>query len=484
MPEAQFHKLTELFGTHYEMTSILARRMGAKVGLRIYWPGTGPSIQDFSLLELGDDVVFGSRSHLVTSDGTGSDHILIKSGAMVADRVVLLPGVELGEKSVMGTGALTKRNSHYAPGTSWVGAKNREALCLTVGIPSPALNGHRSSQYWETTNIQGNFDYTNSNCSTLIKQSEVERSSVSKWNRSSYNSIDIERGGHNSIAGIDSESSSPFGRAFYQKRAPYRVWGQFTIFCYSTFIAVFTAVWWNLSVFFAVQIIARVFEYRGFLYTNFLSTEHWYHPISFWIFFCTLIAAIMAIQSILVIFFNVDCKWLLIGKRKQGNYDWDKSSYCQRWQLFIKLEMLRRQCYGGHGILGMLTGTHWCVLYFRAMGAHIGQDCALFAGGLPSLMFTEPELLTLGNRVTVDDASLVGHINTRGKFDLNPLFVGDRSILRSGSRLLSGARMEEDTCLLEHTLVMAGDVVEAGSTKQGWPAEEFTGNRMPTMKRQ
>ena len=130
----------------------------------------------------------------------------------------------------------------------------------------------------------------------------------------------------------------------------------------------------------------------------------------------------------------------------------------------------------------MLTGTHWLTLYFRALGAKIGKDCALFAGGEPSLMFTEPDLLTLGDRVSVDDASLVCHINTRGKFDLNPLYVGSRSVLRSGSRLLSGARMEEDTCLLEHTLVMGGDVVDAGSTSQGWPAEEFQGSRLPTLQ--
>lgn len=130
----------------------------------------------------------------------------------------------------------------------------------------------------------------------------------------------------------------------------------------------------------------------------------------------------------------------------------------------------------------MITGTQWIVLYFRALGADIGKDVALFANGLPSLMLTEPDLLTLGDRVAVDDASLVGHINTRGKFDLNPLVVGERSVLRSGSRLLSGARLEADACMLEHTLVMAGDVIEAGSTVQGWPAEEFRQSRTPTLK--
>lgn len=59
-------------------------------------------------------------------------------------------------------------------------------------------------------------------------------------------------------------------------------------------------------------------------------------------------------------------------------------------------------------------------MYFRALGANIGKDCALFAGGMPSLMFTEPDLLTLGDRVAVDDALLVGHINSRGNSTSTP----------------------------------------------------------------
>ena len=126
----------------------------------------------------------------------------------------------------------------------------------------------------------------------------------------------------------------------------------------------------------------------------------------------------------------------------------------------------------------MFTGTYYCALYFRLVGAKIGKDCALFAGGELSLSFTEPDLLTLGDRVAVDDASLVAHINSRGNFSLNPLVVGDRSVLRTGSRLLSGATMGKDTCLLEHTLVMAGDEIEDGATCQGWPADAFTEARI------
>ena len=505
MPAPRLHKLTELFGTHYEATSIFARALGAKVGKRVYWPGTGPSWQDPDLIDIGDDVVFGSRSHLVTSDGSGSDYVKIGDDAMVADRVVLLPGVELGTKTVMGSGALTKRNAHYAAASTWVGSKKNEAICLTTSFchdDNRSGSGHCTSQFYDTVKlpppIERNFSSYNSSRTTLTKDHDSGTSGSStlecgrpatqdvigfsqNGNDKLPTSIVVREVSEKASAVADVESSSPFGRAFYQGLAPYRVWTQFEIFLYSTTITIVTAIYWNIGSISAVQVVAHTFKHGSLISTVFLAPT-WSRPLALYISFLALLIVIMAAQTIAVLLFLIAAKWVLMGHRQPGNYSWDKSPYCQRWQLYLKLESLRRHCYGGHGILGMLTGTHWIVLYFRALGSKIGQDCALFAGGLPSLMFTEPDLLTLGDRVSVDDASLVAHINTRGKFDLNPLHVGDRSVLRSGSRLLSGARMEADTCLLEHTLVVAGDVVEQGCTNQGWPAEEFKGSRMPTLK--
>ena len=50
------------------------------------------------------------------------------------------------------------------------------------------------------------------------------------------------------------ESSTPFGRAFYQGQASYRVWNQFTIFCYATFITLIVGVYWNVGSIGAVQV--------------------------------------------------------------------------------------------------------------------------------------------------------------------------------------------------------------------------------------
>lgn len=463
-PPTAFHRLTELFGGHYEATSILYRLMGSKVGQRVYWPGTGPSFQDFDLLDIGSDIVFGSRSHLVTSDGTGSDFVRVQDGAMISDRVVLLPGVTVGKRTVLGSGALTRRNKYYEEQTVWVGSKAGEAVCLSGSQRSAAPKTET-----EEHGIPSLISTTNSSSVTLsAPKTETEKTTEEGVLSSSSSMTVTEK------EAAAASSSSPFGRAFYEGKAPYHVFGLWTIFLYSSFSTIFVAFYWNVSSVASLQIVARLIDSGHPVYGH----SPW-RPVLIFSLFTAFIAIIHTAQAILAITMVIAAKWALLGRRQVGNYDWDKSSYCQRWQLFLTFEKLRRQCYSGNGILGMLTGSHYAVMYFRALGANIGKDCSLFSGGLPSLMFTEPDLLTLGDRVAVDDASLVSHINSRGVFNLNPLVVGDRSVLRSGARLLSGANMGEDATLLEHTLVMAGDIVDDGTTYQGWPGEAFEEERVP-----
>lgn len=45
--------------------------------------------------------------------------------------------------------------------------------------------------------------------------------------------------------------------------------------------------------------------------------------------------------------------------------------------------------------------------------------------------------------------------------------------MRSGSRLLSGAAMEDGSMLLEHTLLTSGEIAESGGVYAGWPAHRL-----------
>lgn len=62
------------------VNKVVYRAMGAKIGKRIYWPGSGVVCQDPELLEIGDDVVFGSRSEILTNDRLGTKKVVIGSG--------------------------------------------------------------------------------------------------------------------------------------------------------------------------------------------------------------------------------------------------------------------------------------------------------------------------------------------------------------------------------------------------------------------
>ena len=485
LPVPRLHAMTTMFGQHYEATSVAIRMLGGKIGKRVYWPGTGPGIGDYHLLDIGDDVVFGSRSHLVTSDGTGSEKITIGDRAMIADRVCLLPGVEIGEKATMGSGALTRRGKKYAPDSTYVGSKGGDAVCLSSGrdmsSEKPQLSNRTPHNGSEITLTEEYAQPTKERQDSRMRHMSSDETLAGSRKASSAGKHPYKMGEGSSTSDDvsdyqnsgSSNDASPFGRAFYMKLAPYRVMGQFSIFCYSAFMTVFTAFYWNVPNISSIQIVDAIIQ-------HFMppGVNMWWDVLAMYLLTTVVIAILTTLQAILALAIIIGAKWILLGRRMPGNYDWDKSPYCQRWQLFLCIEKLRRNCYRSHGILGFLTGTQWIVLYFKALGADIGKNCALFANGRPSLMFTEPDLIKLGDRVTVDDASVVAHINTRGKFDLNRLEIGDRCVLRSGSRLLSGATMKDDSCLLEHTLIMGGDVVEERWTMQGWPAERFTGVRV------
>lgn len=49
-----------------------------------------------------------------------------------------------------------------------------------------------------------------------------------------------------------------------------------------------------------------------------------------------------------------------------------------------------------------------------------------------------------------------------------------RCAMRSGSRLLSGASMEDGSVLSEHSLLISGEVAESRAIYVGWPARNLT----------
>jgi acyl-CoA synthetase (AMP-forming)/AMP-acid ligase II/acetyltransferase-like isoleucine patch superfamily enzyme/acyl carrier protein len=458
LPAGDIHELTRLTGRHYEFVSMAVRALGGKVGKHVYWPSVGPVTVDFDLIEVGNDVVFGSRSTLVTSDGYGRDRIVIGDGTMVGDRVVALPGATIGREAMIGSGALLRRNGDYPANTVWTGSKGGEA------IQFPSSTSISTSTSTAPT-IIGDSSSSPSSDNEDEKTINEKQTKFDSKNKSNAVTEIAEKG---------TDTCKPFGRAFYRGEANYYVLRMWQIVIYSVFSVIVTTVYWLLTVLFSLFTLRAVLDYSdaaGF-------KQGAWRPFALYGLLASILSVITAAQVFLAFGIILCIKWMVVGRRKEGAFHWDKSSYNQRWQFLLSCETLIKDCYDGTGLLPMISGTAYISWYYRLLGANVGKDCAIHANGSPSIFFTEPDLLTLGDRVAVDDASLVCHLNSRGGFELHTLNVGDRSILRAGSRLMSGASMGQDACLLEHTLVLSGDHVENGDTLQGWPAEGFEGKRV------
>ncbi|KAJ7912998.1 hypothetical protein B0H13DRAFT_2471972 [Mycena leptocephala] len=309
------------------------------------WPNSGFFCLDPELLEIGNDVVFGSRSEVLTTDCLGTAKIVVGDGAMIADRVVLLPGAKIGRLALMGSGALAMRDKEYKEGSIWLGTD-----CLDDG-------------------------------------SEQD---------------------------LNHDTSTPFGRAFYQGKAPYIVYPYFLIVVFNIAIIASSTTYWSICAVLAAQVLRRV-SLGAHIHGYQLYPRSWLTPGLVYGINSLSFVAFLNIQAILVIFWMIAVKWVLIGRRRDGRYAWDTSSYCQRWQLQLVISGFVDKGYRTAGVLGSLTGTAYLVWYLRAMGAKIGKDCALYPGGKAGLM-SEPDLVRLGDNVSLDDCSVVAHINSRGDF--------------------------------------------------------------------
>lgn len=184
-------------------------------------------------------------------------------------------------------------------------------------------------------------------------------------------------------------TSSPFGRAFYEGKANYWVFPYWLILASNIIIAAVSAAYWSISPVAAAVLLRHVHLQLGH-HNIFRPT--WYRLGVLYMLIVMCFIVVLNMQALVAVMWAIATKWLVIGDRREGRHEWDKSDYCQRWQLHLSLCRLLHKGYGSGGILGHLNGSAYIVWFYRALGATIGKNCALFAGGMSGLM-TEPDLV-------------------------------------------------------------------------------------------
>jgi acyl-CoA synthetase (AMP-forming)/AMP-acid ligase II/carbonic anhydrase/acetyltransferase-like protein (isoleucine patch superfamily) len=413
-------EVTDLLGRHYEPVSILYRLLGAKVGKRVFWPGNQAVFSgEFDLLEIGDDVVFGSRSVIICSGLESCDKVIFCAGANISDNTIVLPGGIMGKNAVLGSNTVCPAGRYLPESSIWLGSQGGEPMVLEVG---PEPNAHETM------------------LSANIKAEDLPMQG-------------------------DESTLRPFGKAVYHREAAYFVWPASMMIVYNLVVNILCETLHALPLLCTLHIGGAVFY--GFplderLYDEVeISAGHLYGTLV-WIF-----AVCHSVRVGIVFAVEIGSKWVLLGRRTEGRFNWDKSTYGQNWEFYQIMTRVRRL--HRTSVLDFLAGTPYINWYFRSLGSTIGKDCCLYpAGGDPYM--PEPDLVTIGDRCVVDLASIVSHLNTRGNFELVRIKLDDHVTLRSRSRLQQGVHCEAGAMLLEKSLALTGEIIEPDSVWQGGPA--------------
>lgn len=481
--------VTDLIGRHYEGVSVLYRMLGAKVGKRVFWPGNQPICDGlYDLLEIGDDVVFGSRSTLLFRSVDHCDKIILCAGANVSDNCIVLPGTVISKNAVLGSNSISDEGAFLPSGSVWFGNNGARSQCLDSGDGSDSLElYHRLEELDRTPHEAGN------------KLSKLRPEIVA----SEY--IDEDRLWMQG----DDTTIRPVGQAVYEgKTTGYWFPAIPLLVAYTWLVRMLSSVFHTAPLLISVQFasvllyskdIADTFYQQFFQRNNgdnahcgpegcklWTDSGHLFNEDTFFGFerdfdneghfhnfldvYWAILKCFFVLHFLRVIgwiFIELSAKWLFMGRRQSGRYNYNTSSYALRWELYQLTAKIRK--ISRLNLLEFISGSPYMNWYFRANGGKIGKDVCLYPSGADPFM-PEPDLVTIGDRSVVDCSSIVCHLNTRGNFELAPITIGQECTLRTRSRVQQGVIMENGSMLLEKSIAMTGEILDSRSVWQGGPA--------------
>eukprot|EP00536_Pseudo-nitzschia_multiseries_P004625 jgi/Psemu1/253765/estExt_Genewise1Plus.C_780027 len=415
-------QMTDMLGRHYEPVSCLYRLLGAKIGKRVFWPGHQPVFTgEFDLLEVGDDVVFGSRSVILTSTLDSSEKVIFCAGSNISDNTIVLPGAIIGKNAVLGSNTVCPAGRYLPEASIYLGSRGGEPMVLEPG--------------------------TEANAKEVMLSVDMKEK-------------DLPFEG-------DETTLRPFGRATGCGEANYFVCPPYLMILYRFFCNFVFAIVHSFPLLAALHITGGML-YGWNIYERYYDDELYNGPQLYFSMFGVFIFT-NAIRIIMSFAIEIFAKWSFVGTRSPGRFNWHTSTYCQRWEFYQVIGQVRNL--NRISTTDLLAGTTYMSMYYSALGSTIGRDCCLYPAGADPQM-PEPDLVTIGDRCLVDVASIVSHLNTRGNFELVRITLEDDVTLRTRSRIQQGVRMEAGSMLLEKTLAMTGEVIDAESVWQGAPARQ------------
>ena len=162
----------------------------------------------------------------------------------------------------------------------------------------------------------------------------------------------------------------------------------------------------------------------------------------------------------LLLLLSVLLKWLVIGKFREGNYPLWGFYYFRFW--FVK------KCVDITPVT-ILTGTPFLGIYFRLMGTKIGKN--VYLGSDRVRVF---DLVSVGDNSSISkEAYIMGYVVEDGMLKLGRISIGNNCFVGARSLLHGNTRMEDDSALLELSMLPGDSTIPSGQTWRGSPAKPY-----------
>lgn len=159
---------------------------------------------------------------------------------------------------------------------------------------------------------------------------------------------------------------------------------------------------------------------------------------------------------------SVILKWLVIGKLREGIYPLWGFYYFRFW--FVKKFIDITQA-------TILTGTPFLAIYYRLMGSRIGKNVYLGSDRVRAF-----DLVSVGNNSSISkEANIMGYMVEDGMLILGRISIGNNCFIGARSLMHQNSRMEDDSVLLELSMLPRNTTIPAGQTWRGSPAKPCNG---------
>ena len=168
------------------------------------------------------------------------------------------------------------------------------------------------------------------------------------------------------------------------------------------------------------------------------------------------------------LFISIAVKWLAVGRYRAGRYPvW--GFYYFRWWLANRFQTL--------GWPEMFVGTPLMSLYYRAMGARIGKNCAIGTS-----LCSAFDLVSIGTESSIgSDAQLLGYRVENGWLMLGTVDIGAECFIGMHTAIGLNVVMHDRSCIDDNSQLPDGAVLQQDEEGAGSPLAPAVVSRPDTL---